>query len=66
MKRRISNLVVLVSVAAMMTSCGAFKSYVATYSVGLKTVESPANAKQQFGETKVVNFQDGTTKQVSL
>ena len=43
------------------TSCGAFKSYVADYSVGLKTVESPANAKQQFGETKVVNFQDGTT-----
>lgn len=61
MIRRISNLVVLAAVAAMMTSCGAFKSYVATYSVGLKTVESPANAKQQFGETKVVNFQDGTT-----
>ena len=44
-----------------MTSCGAFKSYVADYSIGLKTVESPANAKQQFGDTKVVNFQDGTT-----
>lgn len=61
MIRRISKLVVLAAVAAMMTSCGAFKSYVATYSVGLKTVESPANAKQQFGETKVANFQDGTT-----
>lgn len=45
----------------LLSSCGAFKSYVASYSVGLKTVESPANAKQQFGETKVVNFQDGTT-----
>ena len=45
----------------LMTSCGMLKSYVANYSVGLKTVESPANAKQQFGETKVVNFQDGTT-----
>lgn len=39
MIRRISNLVVLAAVAAMMTSCGAFKSYVATYSVGLKTVK---------------------------
>lgn len=41
------------------TSCGAFKSYMATYSVGLSSVESPADAKQQFGETKVVNFKDG-------
>ena len=47
--------------ALLFSSCSTFKSYVATYSVGLKTVESPANAKQQFGETKVVNFQDGTT-----
>ena len=43
-----------------LTSCGAFKSYVASYSVGLSSVESPANAEQQFGETKVVNFKDGT------
>lgn len=61
MIKRISNFVILAAMTAMMTSCGAFKSYIATYSVGLKTVESPANAKQQFGETKVVNFQDGTT-----
>ena len=47
--------------ALLFSSCGAFKSSIASYSVGLKTVESPANAKQQFGETKVVNFQDGTT-----
>ncbi len=31
----------------------------ATYSVGLSSVESPADAKKQFGETKVVNFKDG-------
>lgn len=49
------------SFVALITSCGMFKTYVASYSVGLKTVESPANAKQQFGDTKVVNFQEGTT-----
>ena len=42
-----------------LSSCGAFKSYVASYNVGLSKVESPANAKQQFGETKVVKFDDG-------
>ena len=42
----------------MLTSCGAFKSYIANYSVGLMTVESPADARQQFGETKVVTFDD--------
>ena len=50
-----------ISFVALITSCGMFKTYVASYSVGLKTVESPANAKQQFGDTKVVNFQEGTT-----
>jgi hypothetical protein len=40
------------------TSCGALKSYIASYSVGLTSVESPADAKQQFGETKVVNFNE--------
>jgi hypothetical protein len=47
----------------MFTSCGTFKSYVASYSVGLTSVESPTDAKQQFGETKVVNFnEDGVSK----
>ena len=39
------------------------KSYVANYSVGLATVESPADAKQQFGDTKVVSFnEEGVSK----
>lgn len=41
------------------TSCGTFKSYIASYSIGLNSVESPADAKQQFGETKVVSFDEG-------
>ena len=45
--------------ALLFSSCGV--SNLANYSIGLKTVESPANAKQQFGETKIVNFQDGKT-----
>ena len=47
----------------LFSSCGAFKSYVADYSVGLSSVESPKDAKQQFGETKVVSFnEDGISK----
>ena len=45
--------------ALLFSSCGV--SNLANYSIGLKTVESPDNAKQQFGETKIVNFQDGET-----
>ena len=45
------------------TSCGTFKSYVASYSIGLSEVESPADSKQQFGETKVVSFnEEGVNK----
>ena len=47
----------------MLASCGAFKNYIASYSVGLSSVESPADAKQQFGETKVVTFnEEGVSK----
>ena len=53
------NLFLLAFTAFMLTSCGAFKNYIASYSVGLSSVESPADAKQQFGETKVVTFNDG-------
>ena len=57
------SLLVLVAGAFIFTSCGALKSYVANYSVGLATVESPAYAKKQFGETKVVCFnEEGVSK----
>lgn len=46
-------------IGIMMSSCGSLRSYSALYSVGLSEVESPADAKQQFGETKVVTFKDG-------
>lgn len=56
MKRK---LVIFLSAGLFLVSCGMFKFYHARYSVGLSAVESPVNAKQQFGETKVVNFKDG-------
>ena len=57
------NLFLLAFTAFMLTSCGAFKNYIACYSVGLSSVESPADAKQQFGETKVVTFnEEGVSK----
>ena len=45
--------------AFALSMCGVFKNYIASYSVGLSSVESPAGAKQQFGETKVVTFNEG-------
>lgn len=63
MKIKRFSFVALICGALCLTSCGAFKSYVASYSVGLSTVESPADAKQQFGETKVVSFnEEGVSK----
>ena len=51
-------LVLLFSIGLLMQSCGSLTSHMASYSVGLSSVESPADAKQQFGETKVVSFTD--------
>lgn len=49
----------MIAAGLLFCSCGAFQSYVASYSVGLTAVESPADAKQQFGDTKVVTFDEG-------
>lgn len=58
-----AHLGLLLVTALVFSSCGALKSYVANYSIGLATVESPADAKQQFGETKVVSFsEEGVSK----
>ena len=56
--RKITSLFTIISTVFVLSSCGALTSYVASYSVGLSAVESPKDAKQQFGETKVVNFDD--------
>ena len=61
--KKISSFIILIVSTFFLSSCGAFKSYIASYSVGLSAVESPKDAKQQFGETKVVNFsEDGINK----
>lgn len=58
-----NSILALVAVAFIFTSCGILQGYVANYSVGLATVESPADAKQQYGETKVVSFnEEGVSK----
>lgn len=57
MKKNVFYLLILFT-SLLFSSCGSFKSYVASYSVGLTAVESPKDAKQQFGETKVVNFDE--------
>lgn len=50
----------LIGLTAIMTSCMVYNG---VYKVGLQEVECPKNIKEQFGQTKVVNFQDqGVTK----
>lgn len=46
------------AMASMLFIYSCSSSYVARYSVGLAAVESPADAKIQFGETKVISFQE--------
>ena len=63
MRMKKISLLSMIAAGLLISSCGAFKSYVASYSVGLSAVESPADAKQQFGETKVVTFdEEGISK----
>jgi hypothetical protein len=51
---------IFIAIAITMTNC---YLYTGVYKIGLQEVESPKNIKEQFGETKVVNFQDnGVTK----
>ena len=54
MRRGLYILILVVSIISI--SCTSVS--VARYSVGLQSVESPIDAKTQFGETKVVNFDD--------
>lgn len=46
----------------LVSSCG-LTQQLATYSISLSKVESPANAKENYGETKVATFEEnGTSK----
>lgn len=47
----------------ILTSCAAMFGYVAKYDISLSSVESPIDAGEQYGETKVMqHVEDGTTK----
>jgi hypothetical protein len=58
MKHFITAFIIMLS----LTSCGIFK--ITSYSTSLVSVESPANAKIKYGETKIINNtgEDGITK----
>lgn len=46
--------------ALMLTSCMTYQGF---YNVGLQEVERPENAKERYGDSKIVNFQEeGKTK----
>jgi hypothetical protein len=54
------NLLLVSLLALLLTGCMAYKG---VYNVGLSAVERPENAKERYGESKIINFQDaGTTK----
>lgn len=57
---KLRNLLFVAALIPLFTSC---MMYQGTYSVGLKEVERPQNAKERFGESKLVNFdENGITK----
>lgn len=53
MKRIFQFFVIVPLLMLLLVSCG---SVMALYDVGLSSVESPENAKEQFGETKIVKI----------
>ena len=54
------KLLILAACATLLNGCMA---YTGIYKVGLKEVETPKNVKEQYGDTRVVNFDDkGVTK----
>lgn len=56
MKPKLLN---LIAVIMLLLLCNFLKSCAPNYAIRLSSVESPADARQQFGETKVVNFKEG-------
>ena len=55
------KLLLLPIISTFLCSCST--TYLATYYIGLSKVESPADAKQQFGEVKIVDYTDSINKQ---
>lgn len=54
-------LLLMLSIIALMTSCGTSKIYMARYDVGLTSVETPSDAKDPYGELKITKVEDQTT-----
>lgn len=57
MRKNVIYLSLVVLASLSLQSCYT-TSYGTIYDIGLSSVESPADAKKQFGETKVVNYLD--------
>ena len=58
--KKMKKLFYTLFLASMLTSCMSYQGF---YNVGLQEVERPENAKERYGESKIVNFQeDGKTK----
>lgn len=54
------KLIFTLFLATMLTSCMTYQGF---YNVGLQEVERPENAKERYGESKIINFEEeGKTK----
>jgi hypothetical protein len=54
------KIIYIAFIATMFTSCMTYQGF---YNVGLQEVERPENAKERYGESKIVNFEEeGKTK----
>ena len=54
-KNKMRKLIFTIFLASMLTSCVTYQGY---YNVGLQEVERPKNAKERFGESKIINFEE--------
>lgn len=65
MKRKVVYLSLVALMTLSLQSCFTTHNlYGAIYDIGLSSVESPADAKKQFGETKIVNYTDSVNKYI--
>ncbi len=63
MKRKVVYLILVALMTLSLQSCFTTHNlYGAIYDIGLSSVESPSDAKERFGETKIVNYTDSVDK----
>lgn len=60
---KLKNYFLLIIIPILFSGCGSYKTYRGVYQLGLQEVERPSDAKERYGESTIVNFEeDGDVK----